>query len=161
MIYFIADTHFGHRNIIQYCNRPFSSVEEMDQVLVTNWNRVAKNRDAVYLLGDFSLSRDMDYLKKICSQLNGHKYLIMGNHDLMKVRDYYEIGFEYVSKFPIIFKKFYILSHEPVFVNANMPYFNIHGHMHDNMNTLTRTDQTFCVSVERHDYKPVKLEGLG
>jgi calcineurin-like phosphoesterase family protein len=85
----------------------------------------------------------------------------MGNHDLMKVRDYYEIGFEYVSKFPIIFKKHYILSHEPVFVNANMPYFNIHGHMHDNMNTLTKTDQTFCVSVERHDYKPVKLEGLG
>jgi len=161
MIYFIADTHFGHKEIIQYCNRPFSSTDEMDEALIENWNKVVKKQDAVWHLGDFALRCDIEKMQQIFSRLNGHKYLVMGNHDRHKVATYYNIGFKYVSKFPIIFKKFYILSHAPVFLNAQMPYFNIFGHMHDSPAIQTLTEQTFCVSVERHNYFPVIMKGLG
>lgn len=75
MDYFTSDTHFSHTNIIKYCNRPFKSVEEMDEVLIANWNSVVKKTDQVFHLGDFG------YNYKIAQRLNGHKHLIWGNHD--------------------------------------------------------------------------------
>ena len=51
--YFTADTHFGHGNIIKYCNRPFKNHLEMDDELIRRWNNVVSNEDEVYHLGDF------------------------------------------------------------------------------------------------------------
>jgi calcineurin-like phosphoesterase family protein len=79
MIYFSSDHHFGHSNIIKYCNRPYSSVEEMNEKLIENWNATVKPEDTVYYLGDFSLSTKP--VKEITPKLNGHKLLIPGNHD--------------------------------------------------------------------------------
>ena len=78
-IFYIADTHFGHDNIRKLSNRPFSTVEEMDNALINNWNSVVTDDDDVYILGDFSYKSEdpIDYLKK----LNGKKHLIVGNHD--------------------------------------------------------------------------------
>lgn len=75
--WFTADTHFGHANIIRLCDRPFGSVEEMDAVLIANWNGVVGPRDEVWHLGDFSHREASDYLRR----LNGRKHLIFGNHD--------------------------------------------------------------------------------
>jgi len=75
--FFTADTHFDHANIIKYCNRPFSSLDEMNQTIINNWNSVVKSEDVVYFLGDFAFHR-ADYFVKI---LNGHKILIIGSHD--------------------------------------------------------------------------------
>jgi len=61
----IADTHFGHKNVIKYCNRPYSSVEEMDKILITNWNKEVAPDDIVYHLGDFALSADKEYISSI------------------------------------------------------------------------------------------------
>jgi calcineurin-like phosphoesterase family protein len=80
MIHFTSDTHWGHKNIIQYSNRPFSSVEEMDEVLIDNWNAVVKPEDTVYHLGDFAFL-PYDQLKKVARRLNGTKHFVMGNHD--------------------------------------------------------------------------------
>lgn len=52
MVYFTADTHFGHENIIKFCDRPFASVEEMDETLIANWNGRVRANDTVFILGD-------------------------------------------------------------------------------------------------------------
>ena len=78
--FYIADLHFGHNNIIRYDNRPFVNADEMDNVLIHNWNKVVSNEDATYILGDVSWwneSKTVDIL----NQLNGVKILIKGNHD--------------------------------------------------------------------------------
>lgn len=87
MEYFIADTHFGHQNIIKMNNRPFSSVEEMDEIMIKNWNEAVKSdNDDVYIIGDLcykSGKNPVEYLK----QLKGKKHLIIGNHDGRIIRD--------------------------------------------------------------------------
>ncbi len=92
MIYFVSDTHFNHKNIIDYCNRPFNSVDEMNNVLIQNWNATVSNNDIIYHLGDFALGRK-DTIMEITSNLNGKKYLIRGNHDNWSVSFYESIGF--------------------------------------------------------------------
>jgi calcineurin-like phosphoesterase family protein len=76
-IFFTADTHFGHKNICRLCNRPFSSVEEMDRELITRWNYVVEDGDVVYHLGDFAF-KDPDYYKE---KLNGSVVFLKGDHD--------------------------------------------------------------------------------
>lgn len=79
MIYFSSDHHFDHANIIKYCNRPFSSLREMNETMVRKWNEVITDEDEIYYLGDFSMSfRAAEYYTP---QLRGKKYLIPGNHD--------------------------------------------------------------------------------
>jgi calcineurin-like phosphoesterase family protein len=79
MIFFTSDHHFGHTNIIKYCSRPFSSVEEMDAEMLRRWNEVVNPKDTVYYLGDFSLAKRA--VLDIAPRLHGEKHLIMGNHD--------------------------------------------------------------------------------
>lgn len=89
-IWFISDTHFGHgaseRNpnggIINYCNRPFSSVEEMNEVMIERWNSRVKPEDTIIHLGDFALGKK-DLWPSYASRLNGYKILVCGNHDLV------------------------------------------------------------------------------
>lgn len=78
-VFFTADLHFYHVNIIKYSNRPFASVEEMNEVLVSNWNTIVGENDTVYVLGDFSLA--VRPVETFLPRLNGRKKLIMGNHD--------------------------------------------------------------------------------
>ena len=80
MDYFISDSHFGHRNIIKYCNRPWSTSEEMDDGMIQCWNSVVRQDDRVFVVGDMFLC-DEDAAKDIMSRLNGYKILIAGNHD--------------------------------------------------------------------------------
>jgi len=78
-IFFVSDTHFGHSNIIQFCDRPFASVEEMDYNLIKNWNEKVPLDGLVFHLGDFGWGGYQEY-KKIRDQLNGKIILIKGNH---------------------------------------------------------------------------------
>ena len=80
MIFFTADLHFGHANIIRHCNRPFASVDEMDAVLIHNWNAAVGLKDEVYILGDFTMRSAVEAHKYLV-RLNGRKYFICGNHD--------------------------------------------------------------------------------
>ena len=79
-VWFTADLHLGHKNILEYCSRPFSSIEEHDAVLVMNWNSRVRSSDSVYVVGDFAFRSARDpqhYLERLA----GRKHLIVGNHD--------------------------------------------------------------------------------
>jgi len=80
MIWFTSDTHFFHRNVIEYCQRPWANVQEMNAGLISNWNARVKPNERVYVLGDFCFGGNTR-AREILSQLNGHKILIRGNHD--------------------------------------------------------------------------------
>lgn len=154
-VFLISDMHFGHLNIIKYENRPFSSVDEMDTTIISNWNNTVAKDDKVFILGDVSFY-NKEKTRRIIEILNGHKTLIIGNHDNDRSLTWWrETGIHEVYQYPIIFNGFYILSHEPVYLNENMPYANIHGHIHH----LKYEDrQFFNVSVECIDYTPINFE---
>lgn len=159
-VFFTSDTHFYHENILKYCNRPFSSVEEMNEKLIKNWNSVVGNNDIVWHLGDFSFG-SKEHIPEIVSKLNGRINLVMGNHDRQKIKFYYESGFNRVYDRQVLINGFVILSHAPLqFLNNNCPFVNIYGHVHDSEIYQTFTENSCCVCVERHGYKPVSWKEL-
>lgn len=79
-IFFTSDLHFGHKNILRFDNRPFTSIEEMDEAIIRNWNTKVSDDDLVYVLGDISWHND-ETTARIFNSLKGHKILIKGNHD--------------------------------------------------------------------------------
>ena len=130
--FFTSDLHFGHKNIIRFDNRPFTSIEEMDKVLIANWNKRVSAEDTVYILGDISWYND-DKTAEIFTSLNGHKILIKGNHDRVhgKVRhcfdeitDYKEIK---IDGNPIV------LCHYPItfFNRHHYGAYMFYGHVHN------------------------------
>lgn len=156
-IYFIADTHFSDENIIRYENRPFQNAAEMNQELIAKWNSAVKDNDIIYLLGDFGANNNESF---ILSQLKGKKYLVKGNHDQHSNQYYRDAGFIEVYDKPIILNDFWILSHEPMYVNNNMPYANIFGHIHNSPIFKTYSSQHYCVSVERTNYTPISMDEI-
>lgn len=158
-VFIIGDTHFGHKNIIRYCNRPFKDVYEMNKVLVQNWNSTVGKDDIVYMLGDFALTTK-DETIEIGHYLNGNKTLILGNHDHASMDTYRMAGFKYVSNQPIIINDFFILSHTPQYVEPDGLYANIFGHIHNNPAYKDFSTRTFCASVERINYTPIDFEEI-
>ena len=154
-VFFIADTHFGDDAIRRYENRPFETVGSMDDALTDNWNRAVGASDEVYVLGDFgAIGRE----KEVLSRLNGRKFLVKGNHDTQTNAYYREAGFEEVYDRPILYENFWILSHDALYVNENMPYANLFGHVHNSPIVKDYSRQHYCVSVERIDYRPIGFD---
>ena len=146
-IFITADHHFHHKNIIEYCKRPFKTVEEMDEVMMEKWNKKVGKNDLVIHLGDFALGTK-EKVKETRERLNGTIILIKGNHDkdvkdFIVVRDSIQIG-----------KLFF--THRPV-LKKELPKscINVHGHIHEK-----DSYDGVNVSVEKTDYEPVLLEEL-
>ena len=158
-VFIVADTHFNHKKILEYENRPYGSVEEMEKSLIRNWNSVVGKEDTVYHLGDFGFC-NIDSTSSILSRLNGNKNLIMGNHDRRhSIRWWMDAGFNKVYDKPIIYRKFLVLSHEPPeYFNTNTPYIWIYGHVHGCELYQTTTKNSICACVERWDYKPFDID---
>lgn len=78
-----SDAHFGHVNIIRYCNRPFASVTQMNDAMIERWNKRVGLDDRIYFLGDFAMGPKVDpvFIASVLLQLNGQKIIILGNHD--------------------------------------------------------------------------------
>ena len=155
MIYLTSDTHFNHKKIIDFENRPFESVEEMNEALILNWNKVVSNKDTIYHLVDFAWGNKQE-IKNFVSQLNGYKILIKGNHDRGHSKtQWHDVGFNDVIDGGIILEEFYFLSHEPLYMNSNMPYVNLHGHLHSGkMESL----KYYNVGVELHSYALISFD---
>lgn len=164
MIYFISDTHFYHSNIMKYCNRPFKDINEMNETIIHNWNKVVTNDDTIYHLGDFCLSND-DEMKNIFNRLNGNKILIRGNHDRKSVKFYEDIGFKVLKCAPIILDDYQLmLSHVPLPDSKILDgYINLHGHIHnkkisDNYPKNYSENKHINLSVDVTNYKLVSLD---
>jgi calcineurin-like phosphoesterase family protein len=89
-LFFISDTHWGHKNIIKYSNRPYADVVEMNEGLITNWNAVVKPADTVWHNGDFAFMQYPDF-KNVLRRLNGTIHVILGNHDQMITQNKFDI----------------------------------------------------------------------
>ena len=167
MIYFTADLHFGHTNIIKYCNRPFDSVEQMDKSLIKNWNATVSQKDEVYILGDFTM-RGPGHAKAYLSALSGSKYLILGNHDVFL----HEFGetegwFEWVKDYAVISYGglSFVLFHYPIveWYRFGKGSVHLHGHLHNSPPAATQIPSTvraFNVGVDVCGYTPVSVNEI-
>lgn len=151
--WFISDTHFSHRNVIKYTNRPFETVEEMDRCLIQNWNESIDAEDQVFFLGDFGMG-DVEHLHAIGSQLKGHKICIRGNHD-RNASWMMRVGFHIVLE--SAFLKIGQHTVELIHIPSTPPpsHFQLHGHVHEKRPNKIVTNQ-LNLSVEVWDYKPVE-----
>ncbi|MEA3350694.1 MAG: phosphoesterase [Chloroflexota bacterium] len=170
-VWFTADTHFGHTNIIRYCERPFSSVEEMDSALIENWNQIVNSGDTVYHLGDFTLA-GQEKANYYFFRLNGRISVIPGGHDKRWLRK----G-DYVSKsgHPVIIlpslhtiklsmpnleqPQLIVLCHYSMRVWDRSHYgsWHLYGHSHGNLPPLKNS---LDVGVDCCDYMPVSVNTI-
>jgi calcineurin-like phosphoesterase family protein len=155
--YIISDTHWGHKNIIKYCDRP----ENHDELMVHNWINTVGERDVVLHLGDLAF-KTKNYIN--FAALPGEKHLIKGNHD-HKSNDWYnENGFEIAPR-RIFFNdggETILFTHYPE-DNFNIEWdINIHGHIHNNYYRVKeeKARKFVNVSVEVMNYAPVKLRDI-
>ena len=161
MIYLISDTHFNHKNIIEYENRPFTDVAEMNTALMENWNNIVTDDDIVIHLGDIALGTESQ-LKTLIPQLKGHKILIKGNHDTKSHHFYSDCGFEEVcgQKILLVGDRIVFLSHRPESRPSDGENYDLHffGHVHTKGEYPTVCSNGACLCVERWNYKPVCLD---
>lgn len=166
-VFFTADTHFGHANVIKFCARPFASVEEMNAALIENWNAKVRELDTVYILGDMFYR--CENVTEILRRLKGRKHLIPGNHDHLWT-DQVNLA-EYFSGVDRILdimdgKRGYTLCHYPM---MQWPHerrsYMIHGHIHNDVTLdfwpLLRTrERVLNAGVDINGYAPVSFEEL-
>ena len=159
-VFITSDTHFFHSNIIKYCNRPWGSAEEMNEGLIENWNRVVHPEDVVIHLGDFCFG-GRHKVESIFGRLNGEIDLVLGNHDKLRVAEYYDIGFHRVYDRPVVYDNFFVMSHAPLqWIKDGDVYYNVFGHVHDMPLYKTWTKNSCCACVERHNYTPILFETI-
>ena len=159
MIWFTADQHFSHENVILYCDRPFGSINKMNQVLISNYRKVVNPDDTVYFIGDLTLAGPMRRyaVESIIQQLPGRKILILGNHDKLDPFTYVDIGFESVHTMLDIGD--YILVHDPAIANTNLSRNWLCGHVHK-LFKVAENKRVVNVGVDMWDFAPVSISDI-
>lgn len=181
-IWFTSDTHFGHANIIQYTNRPYDTVEEMNNSLIANWNKYIKPDDIVYHLGDFCLG-DIDEFLNYVKQLNGNIYILeyAWHHDKRWLSEYYTEAlmqsYSQLSKMPQLLDSMVVLElidckinnskynqkitlcHYPLLEWEAKHYgtWHLYGHIHT-QGLYKHTNQSMDVGVDNTEFKPISLK---
>jgi calcineurin-like phosphoesterase family protein len=161
--YFTSDTHFDHRNIINYAERPFKSVSQMNSTLIENWNREVSSGDDIYHLGDLTFG-DSNRVRSLLDVLNGNVHLVTGNHDrptssvrseFASFQNYKELTIpQENSKHP----KTIVLFHYPIEMWNKRHYSAIHLHGHEHTGHKLTGKNRIDVGVDSWNYRPVSLE---
>lgn len=164
MIYFTSDLHLGHSNIIRHTDRPFESVEEMNDVLIDNINSFVSKNDTLYILGDLAFIIEKEMANDLIKKINGRKIFIRGNHDrhydeslFEEICDYKEIKYE---------KTKFILMHYPLRSWNHMRHGSIqlHGHIHAsqqyNLDNKAKGIYQYDVGVDANGYYPVSINQI-
>ena len=164
MKYYISDLHLFHNRILEKFIRPFSSVEEMHEMIINNWKNKVKADDTVYILGDVGMYHPKE-IGNILNNLPGHKILITGNHDFKNIHSgSYKKVFDKITSYLEIEDngRNVILFHYPIedWNGKYREYYHLHGHIHNNEDSLSQKERRFNVSAEVVDYTPVSLDEL-
>lgn len=178
MIFFTADEHYYHRNIIRYCNRPFKDLNEMHKTFIELHNEVVSPSDTVFHVGDFAMvgKNQHEMITAILKKLNGTHHLILGNHDKIKPFTYvnagftsvhtsYEIDLPYLKRFSLFpqqrslgYEKL-ILNHDPSVYCICKNTILVCGHIHTLFKVM-KDKKVINVGVDMWDYQPLSLTKL-
>lgn len=131
--FYIADWHYGHNNILAFDNRPFKSVDEMNESLIARWNSVVKPGDLVYVLGDMFWCGPLAALP-VLDALNGEKFLVKGNHDRCGDQEFQK-RFTGIDEYVEVKDngRDVVLCHYPIpcFKNHFYGWYHLYGHVHN------------------------------
>jgi calcineurin-like phosphoesterase family protein len=167
-VFFTSDTHFNHTSILRHCSRPFTSVEEMNETLIGNWNRVVGKNDLVFHLGDFVFGNAAAW-NQVLDRLNGRIVLIVGNHDIAHLRPEVIERFEHVAfeMYVVIDNQAMFLNHHPFlcYGDSHGKVWQLHGHLHSRDGHSYRFEERlpmlrstqYDVGVDNNNYTPVSF----
>jgi calcineurin-like phosphoesterase family protein len=154
-IWLIGDTHFGHANIIRYCNRPFKTVEEMDEALIANWNARVNPGDSVLHVGDFAWRDPEKYLER----LNGNILVLIGNHDKPETPNmpFVRGPVEFTVGDPFAQRLEFFADHYPhrLWPGMESGVRHLFGHVHGNLKRPT--PGSMDVGVDVCNYAPISV----
>jgi len=157
-IWFTSDTHFGHANIIKFCDRPFSDIREMNEKLIHNWNSVVKPGDDVYHMGDFSFERNPEVTAR---RLMGNKHLVKGNHDKAHHMNLIRPHFEWIKDYYSlrVGNDRFILFHYPIrnWHHCYKGTIHLFGHSHGGTPDMGKSTD---VGVDCWKYTPVHIDTI-
>lgn len=159
---FTADWHLGHANIIKFCDRPFSTVEEMDEVIIKNACETVTDEDDLWVVGDISMSKatnaKRDRVAELVARVPGRKHLVVGNHDAKWIRDLPWSSIHDIVELEVDRRRV-VLCHYPLitFPGARRRAVNLFGHVHNNWEG---TRNSVNVGVDVWDFRPVSLSEI-
>jgi calcineurin-like phosphoesterase family protein len=158
--FFTSDTHFGHNNILEYDKRPFSSIYEHDQAIISNWNKVVGKQNTIYHLGDFALCSEGHAEDKM-EQLNGVKKYIRGNHCSSKMMKRVERHFEVLGNYHEvkIDGQMIVMCHYAfgTWNKSHRGSWNLYGHSHGSYQSKGKQKD---VGINCNGYYPVEFEAI-
>jgi len=162
MKYYISDTHFHHRNILDFEERPFNSVDEMNESLIKKWNNKIKAGDCVYILGDLIFARTQEDFLSIVPRLNGQLFLIKGNHDsFLKIKDV-EGYFIWIKQYAQVMDNGQKLAlfHYPIedWNGRHKGSIHLHGHIHSRTCQVSVITNRYNVCADINNYEPCTLQ---
>lgn len=181
-IWFSADLHLGHFNLVKYdySQRPFKSIEEMDDTLISNWNKMVRPDDTIYFLGDFALAsktKTLEYRKR----LNGKISVVEGNHDksARQIKETFESYQKYLKtnidwkgeKYTFILSHYLILNFEKAWYSSINLGAHSHGGMNDWLNKHLPNSRILDIGIDSvakilskdgirkpEDYRPISID---
>ena len=172
-LFFTSDTHFFHKNILKYCDRPFESITEMNEDLITLWNANVPKDGIVFHLGDVSLTAKSKELDELLHRLNGTKYLIIGNHEKDALsKDYlrnhwagiYDIAEIFIQDDEITYEEQHIvMCHYPMITwnGSHRGSWQLFGHVHgglSNKGEIKHSVTALDVGVDCHGFRPISYQ---
>ncbi|WP_373213525.1 metallophosphoesterase [Ruminococcus sp. 5_1_39BFAA] len=164
MIYFTSDLHLGHRGIIEMRNRPFENVEEMNHILLRNYNALVRKNDIVYILGDICHHMLVEQANELIGKMKGKKILVKGNHDKIYDKNLFDevCDFKTISLNGI----YLALMHYPMlsWPKKNSGSIQLHGHIHSdemyNLENKIAGIRRYDVGVDANGFYPVSIKQI-